>query len=89
MRKLATWILVLSSLGIAAEPKTIVLEVKNMICELCPLTVKKALERVSGVQAVEVDFASKTATVTYDPAKTQPEALIQATTDAGYPASVR
>jgi mercuric ion binding protein len=90
MRKiLAAWMLTLSILGIAAEPKTVVLEVRNMVCELCPLTVKKALEQVSGVQAVEVDFASKTATVTYDPEKTQPEVLIQATTNAGYPASVR
>ncbi|GAB6067373.1 hypothetical protein JCM13664_06910 [Methylothermus subterraneus] len=73
----------------AAELKTVVLEVKNMTCELCPLTVQKALEKVPGVREAKVDFASKTATVTYDPDQTQPEALIQATTNAGYPSIVR
>lgn len=90
MRKLiTTGLLVWSLTGLAAEPKTITLEVKNMTCQLCPLAVKKALEKVAGVTKAEVDFATKTATVTYDPDQTQPEALVQATNDAGYPSTVR
>jgi periplasmic mercuric ion binding protein len=29
--------------AMAASPQTVVLEVQNMTCELCPITVKKAL----------------------------------------------
>jgi mercuric ion binding protein len=74
---------------LAATPKTVTLDVKNMTCELCPITVKKSLEKVSGVGAVKIDFAKKTATVTYDPDKAQPEALTLATTNAGYPSAVQ
>ncbi|WP_137889203.1 mercury resistance system periplasmic binding protein MerP [Pseudomonas sp. 2FE] len=90
MRKLLIAALVALPLAaLAATPKTVTLDVKNMTCELCPITVKKSLEKVSGVSAVEVDFDKKTATVTYDPDKIQPEALSRATTNAGYPSSVQ
>ncbi|RJG12415.1 mercury resistance system periplasmic binding protein MerP [Pseudomonas cavernicola] len=75
--------------ALAATPKTVTLEVQNMTCKLCPITVKKSLEKVPGVNAVEVDFDKKTATVTYDPDKAQPEALTEATTNAGYPSAVQ
>ncbi len=73
----------------AAPPETVTLEVQNMTCPVCPITVKKSLEKVSGVSAVMVDFDQKTATVTYDPDKAQPEALTRATTNAGYPSAVQ
>jgi len=76
-------------MAFAAAPKTVTLDVKNMTCAVCPITVKKSLEKVSGVSAVKVDFARKTAVVTYDPDKTKSEALTRATTDAGYPSTVR
>ena len=75
--------------ALAAAPKTVTLDVRNMTCPLCPITVKKSLEKVSGVSAVKVDFDHKTAIVTYDPDKAQPEALTTATTNAGYPSTVR
>lgn len=74
---------------LAAPPKTVTLDVKNMTCGLCPITVKKSLEKVSGVNAVKIDIDKKTASVTFDPGKAQPEALIQATTTAGYPSTVQ
>jgi mercuric ion binding protein len=90
MRKLLIAALVAIPLvTLAATPKTVTLDVKNMTCELCPITVKKSLEKVSGVGAVKIDFAKKTATVTYDPDKAQPEALTLATTNAGYPSAVQ
>ena len=73
---------------LAASPKTATLDVKNMKCELCPITVKKSLEHVSGVSDVRIDFDKKTATVTYDPDKARLEALTKATTNAGYPSTV-
>ncbi|MGE4218978.1 MAG: heavy-metal-associated domain-containing protein [Alphaproteobacteria bacterium] len=63
--------------------------VENMTCALCPVTVKKAMEQVDGVRSVEIDFAAKTATVAFDPSVTSIEAIAAASTDAGYPASVR
>ncbi len=74
---------------LAATPKTVTLAVHNMTCDLCPITVRKSLEKVPGVSAVKVDFDKKTASVTYDPDKAQPEALTQATTNAGYPSTVQ
>ena len=74
--------------ALAATPQTAVLDVQNMTCELCPVTVKKSLEKVAGVSQAQIDFAKKTATVTFDADKTNATALIQATTDAGYPSTI-
>ena len=75
--------------ALAATPQTAVLDVQNMTCELCPVTVKKSLEKVAGVTQARIDFAKKTATVTFDADKTNATALVKATTDAGYPSTVR
>lgn len=71
----------------AAEPQTATLSVQNMTCSVCPVTVRKALEKVPGVIKASVDYDSKTASVTFDPGKATVEALTKATTDAGYPSS--
>lgn len=90
MRKLLIAALAVLPLAVlAAAPQTVTLDVKEMTCELCPITVKRSLEKVSGVSAVKVDFDKKTATVTYDPDKAKPEALTKATTNAGYPSTVQ
>ena len=68
-----------------ASPKTVTLNVSGMTCAACPITVKKALEKVPGVSKVEVRFEKKQALVTFDDAKTNTDALVKATTDAGYP----
>ena len=90
MRALLIALLAVMPLGaLAAAPKTVTLDVKNMTCGLCPITIKKSLEKVSGVSVVMIDLNKKTATVTYDPDKAQPESLIHATTNAGFPSSVQ
>ena len=73
----------------AATPRIAVLEVQNMSCSLCPLTVRKALEKTPGVTRARVDYAAKTATVDFDAERTTPEALAAATTQAGYPSTPR
>lgn len=60
--------------------------IDNMTCSLCPLTVKTAIEHVDGVRSVTIDFASKTATVTFDPSVASPAAIAAASSNAGYPA---
>ena len=66
----------------AGNVQSVVLDVPNMTCPLCPVTVKKALQKVPGVANAEIDFTAKTATVKFDPDKASPAALIKATTDA-------
>jgi mercuric ion binding protein len=90
MRRLLFVALLATSLGVlAAEPQTVVLDVQNMTCELCPITVKKALDKVPGVAASKIDFAKKTATVKFDPDRANVAALVEATTNAGYPSKLR
>ena len=72
-----------------AASRTITLDVQNMTCAVCPITVKKALEHVSGVQQVSVDFASKTATVQFDDTTATADKLTEATKEAGYPSTVK
>ncbi len=89
MRRLLFVALLATSLGVlAAEPQTVVLDVQNMTCELCPITVKKALDKVPGVAESRIDFARKTATVKFDPDRANVAALVEATTNAGYPSTV-
>jgi len=72
-----------------AREKTITLSVKNMVCELCPYTVKKSLEAVPGVAKAVVSLKDKTAVVTYDESKATVAALIKATTNAGFPSALK
>jgi mercuric ion binding protein len=51
---------------------------------MCSITIHKALEKVPGVIDAKVDYDRKTATVKYDADKTNPSALIKATTNAGF-----
>jgi len=73
----------------AAELQTVTLDVPGMTCKFCPITIRKALSKVPGVIEAKSDFASKTATVTFDPDKASLSDLTQATTNAGYPSTVR
>jgi mercuric ion binding protein len=56
---------------------------------MCPATVKKALEKVPGVEKVKASYEPKEAVVTFDDAKTNIEKLTEATKKAGYPSSVK
>lgn len=72
-----------------AATKTVTLSVPGMTCAACPITVKKALTKVEGVEKVEVTFEKKQAVVTYDDTKTNAQALTKATENAGYPSTVK
>ena len=71
--------------GSWAAEKIVTLNVDNMTCETCPITVRESLAKVPGVIKVVVSFERKTAVVTFDDARATPDALISATTNAGYP----
>lgn len=71
-----------------ASTRTVTLKVSGMTCAACPITVKKALEKVPGVTKIAVSFEKKQAVVTFDDAKTNTDAIVKATKDAGYPSKV-
>ena len=71
-----------------ASPRTVTLNVPGMTCPVCPITVKKALEKVSGVSKIDVRFEKKQVLVTFDDGKTNTDALVKATTDDGFPSQL-
>ena len=89
MTKLKSAIAVISLAALSAPAwaasKTVTLNVPGMTCPACPITIKKALNKVSGVSKVEVSYEKKEARVTFDDGKTDTKALVKATTDAGFP----
>lgn len=91
MKKLATLIALAATLSTPAwaATKIVTLSVPGMTCEACPITVKKALSKVAGVQKAAVSFEKREAVVTFDDAKTNAEALSKATANTGYPATVK
>jgi mercuric ion binding protein len=78
-------LIVVLSMSAWAATKTVTLNVPGMTCPTCPITVKKALNKVPGVSKVEISLEKKQAAVTFDDTKTDTKALVKATTDAGYP----
>lgn len=88
-RLLIAILLALPLVAVAGNTQTVILDVQNMTCEVCPITVRKALEKVPGVKDAKVDFEKKTATVHFDPDKANTAVLVMATTNAGYPSTVR
>lgn len=81
-------VLALALPALAGEPRIARLAVPGMNCTLCPLTVRKALERVPGVLEAKADLVTKTAQAKYDPDQVSAQALAKAVSDAGYPATL-
>ncbi len=86
--KTAAVMLVFYAVPAQAAMQTVTLAVSGMYCPVCPITVRKALDKVPGVEKVSVSLEKKEAIVTFDNAKTNSKALIEATKDAGYPSTV-
>jgi periplasmic mercuric ion binding protein len=81
------------ALGALASPAfagetTVKLAVGNWYCGACPHVIKQSLAAVPGVINVAVSDKTKTASVTFDDAKTDVKALTEATAAAGYPSFV-
>jgi mercuric ion binding protein len=89
LKKLFVFLMLAAVLPALAANKTATLAIPSMTCPVCPITVKKALDAVPGVSKVDVSYAKKEAIVTYDGAKTNVAALTKATTNAGFPSTVK
>jgi len=60
----------------------ITLKIEGMSCQHCVMAVKKAIDGIDGVNSSTVVVGS--ATVTYDSAKTNADAISSAVRNAGY-----
>lgn len=89
MKQLLMFVLFMSSMVTMAwaDSRTVKLSVPSMNCAMCPITVRKALEKVKGVTQANVDYETKSAVVVYDDQKTSVSLLTKATQDAGYPST--
>jgi mercuric ion binding protein len=73
---------------VAAAQKTVVLSVPGMNCAACPITVRKALQKVPGVAAVKATLSPPEAVVIFEDSAASVEQLMEATRNAGYPSSL-
>ncbi len=89
MKRLLLYTLILSATTSSAwaDMRSVTLSVPSMNCSMCPVTVRKALERVDGVEQADVDYETRSAVILYDDQKTSVDQLTKATSDAGYPAA--
>lgn len=89
------WAVAISSflatgVSLASEAdETVTFDVEKMTCATCPIAVRKAMQRVEGVKEVEVSLENTSAVVTYDPSVATAAEIGQASTDVGFPATVR
>ena len=60
------------------------IKIEGMMCGHCQTSVTKAISSVGGVSAVKVNLVDKQAIVTYDPKKTNLDAIKAVIVDAGY-----
>ena len=60
--------------------RTVTLHVPDLFCGGCEVAVKMAANKVAGVKDVKTDSDKRTAVVTYEPSKTDPEAIANAIT---------
>lgn len=79
----------LAATPVWAATQTVTLSVPDMSCPACPITVKKALSKVDGVNKINVHFEKREATVVFDDTKTGLSKLTEATEMAGYPSSLK
>jgi copper chaperone CopZ len=67
--------------------ETVSLPVSGMTCGNCARTVERKLAATPGVLKARVDLAAAQATVEYDPARTNAQALAAAVESLGYQVS--
>ena len=60
------------------------LPISGMTCTACARTIEKQLGAAVGVQRASVNFATRTATIQYDPARAGIESLVAAVREAGF-----
>lgn len=72
-----------------AQEQTVTMHVSGMTCGTCPISVRHRALQLKGVHTAVVDLDTATAIVTYEDSEQSPQAIAQAITKLGYPATVR
>jgi mercuric ion binding protein len=85
MKKLITAVvLAATSAHVSAATQTAVLSIPEMDCPACPLTLKMALNKIEGVDKVDVSYERKEAVVTFEDTQTTLKAIKAVLADLGY-----
>ncbi len=88
MYRLLAIALLVTSGHLYAKEQSVVLSVPGMKCPACPVTVMVAIQRVEGVNSVNVDFETRLATVSYDDRLTDVGKLQEAASKVGFDSTV-
>ena len=72
------------TLEVSANDKAVEIHTTGMTCTGCENTIKSKVKKAEGVKDVMADVKSNTVKASFDPAKTNPEAIKEAITSAGY-----
>nr|HMR11789.1 heavy-metal-associated domain-containing protein [Polyangiaceae bacterium] len=62
----------------SSEVRPATLTIEGMVCQGCAEAAKQTLQKVAGVVSAETDVQSGTATVSFDPGKTNVDVLVAA-----------
>ena len=70
-----------------ARDNLVLIKIEGMHCHRCEESIQKKLAQQPGVREVEVDFASRQASVLFDDQKISINELMEIVNDAGYQAT--
>lgn len=73
-----------TNLQVSGTDKSVEIKCAGMTCTGCENTIKTKVKKVDGVKDVIADFKSNTVKASFDPGKTNPDAIKEAITAAGY-----
>lgn len=69
--------------------KTVTLKIQGMHCASCPIMIDGRLEDdVAGVKSAQTSYAKQECVVEYDEAVVQPEKILNALDEIGYPSQL-
>ncbi len=66
------------------EPEQVRLRISGMTCAMCTQTIERTLGDLEGVSGVDVNLATESAMVDFDPSRVDPTAMEAAVEEAGY-----
>ncbi len=69
---------------VSATDKSVEIQCSGMTCTGCENTIKSKVKKVDGVKEVNADFKSNVVKASFDPAKTNTDAIKGAIESAGY-----
>ena len=64
------------------------MHVSGMTCGTCPISIRHRALQMKGVHAATADINTASASVTFEDSEQSPQAIAQAITKLGYPATI-